>query len=404
MKQKKSFKGYSIVEVIIIIIITSIISALATGIILSNNNRTQGGSSYSSLLQDSNVKSFLNVYSSVINGYYENVDKKAAMDSAINGLMNYLGDKYTSYLDSSDTNTLNSKLAGEYTGIGVSLGDNGIIKDVFDDSPAAKAGIQVNDKIVAINDTDVTSKSSTDMTALIKANTNNTVKVTINRDNNNIDYNLKLDTLYVPAISTNTIEQNNHKIGYIYISTFSSSLHDQVAKALTKLENENIDSLILDVRGNGGGYLSAATDTASIFLKKGQVIYSLEDKSTNKTTYDETDESRNYPIVVLIDSGSASASEILTGALKDSYGAILVGNKSYGKGKVQQTYQLDDGSMVKYTSAKWFRPNGECVDEVGITPDYVIDLKYNKDEDGNITDFEDTQLNKAVEVISNINQ
>ena len=403
MKKKRDFKGYSIVEVIVIIVITSIVSAVSTGVIMSNNNRTTAGSTYSSLLQDENVKDFLNVYSSVLNGYYENVDKKAAMDSAINGMMSYLGDKYTTYLDENDTNSLNSKLAGEYTGIGVSLGDNGLIREVFDDSPAEKAGIKSNDKIIAINDTDVTNKTSSDMSSLIKSSNNSNVKVTVLRDNETFNYELTLDTLYVPAISTNIINQNDKKYGYIYISTFSSSLKEQISKALNKLEAEDISGLILDVRGNGGGYLSAATDTASMFLSKGKTIYSLEDKNSTKTTYDETDESRNYPIIVLIDGGSASASEILTGALKDSYGAVLVGKTSYGKGKVQQTYQLDDGSMVKYTSAKWLRPNGECVDGVGIDPDYSVELKYNKDEDGNITDFEDTQLNKAIEILSSNN-
>lgn len=399
-KTKINFRGYSIVEVIVIIIVTSIVSAITTGVILSNNNKTTSGSSYASLIKDENIKDFLNVYSSVLNGYYENVDEKAAMDSAISGLMNYLGDKYTTYLDTNDTSSLNSKLAGEYTGIGVSLSDNGVIKEIFDDSPAEKGGLEVNDKIIAINDSNVTEKTNTEIASLIKDSSNKNVKVTILRNNQNQDYNIAIDTLYIPAISTNIYNQNNKTIGYLYISTFSSSLKDQVSKAITKMESKNIDSLIIDLRGNGGGYLSAATDVASMFLEKGKAIYSLEEKDSTKTTYDLTDENRTYPIVILIDSGSASASEILTGALKDSYGATLVGKTSYGKGKVQQTYQLDDGSMVKYTSAKWLRPNGDCVDEVGITPDVSIDLKYNKDASGNVTDFEDTQLNKAIEILS----
>jgi carboxyl-terminal processing protease len=399
-KIKTEFRGFNIIEVIIIIVVTSLVSALTTGIILSNNNKTSSGSSYASLLQDSNIKEFLNVYSSVLNGYYENVDTKAAMDSAISGLMNYLGDKYTTYLDSNDTSTLNNKLAGEYTGIGVSLSDNGVIKEIFEDSPAEKGGLEIDDKIIAINDNNVTEKTNSEIASLIKDSSDKNVKVTILRDNQNYDYNIAIDTLYIPAISTKVYNQNNKNIGYLYISTFSSSLGDQVAKALTKMDSQNIDSLIIDLRGNGGGYLSAATDVASMFLPKGKAIYSLEEKDSTKTTYDLTDESRSYPIIVLIDSGSASSAEILTAALKDSYGATLVGKKSYGKGKVQQTYQLDDGSMVKYTSAKWLRPNGDCVDEVGITPDVSIDVKYEKDASGNVTSFEDTQLNKALEILS----
>lgn len=397
---KKTFKGYNIVEVIIIIIITSLVSAITTGIIINNNSRTTSGSTYSELLKDDNVKDFLNVYSSIINGYYENVDKEAAMDSAIDGLMTYLGDKYTTYLDSTDTDTLNSKLAGEYTGIGVSLAEDGIINEVFDDSPAQKGGLEVADQIIAVNDNDVQDKTNAEIASLIKETDASSIKITVLRNKEQYSYQIDIDTLYIPAITSKVYEQNNKKIGYIYISTFSSSLVDQVNNALTKLEGQNIDSLIIDVRGDGGGYLSSASGVASLFLEKGKTIYSLETKDNTTSTYDETTESRSYPIIVLIDSGTASASEILASSLKDSYNATLIGITSYGKGKVQQTYQMEDGSMVKYTSAKWLRPNGECIDGVGITPDINIELEYTKDEDGNVTSYTDTQLNKALEVLT----
>lgn len=397
---KKAFKGYNLIEVIIIIIITSIISAITTGIIVNNNSRTTSGSTYSELLKDDNVKDFLNVYSSIMNGYYENVDQEAAMDSAINGLMSYLGDKYTTYLDTTDTDSLNSKLAGEYTGIGVSLAEDAIINEVFDDSPAQKGGLKVDDQIIAVNDTDVQEKTNSEIASLIKGTDASNIKITVLRNNEQYSYQIDIDTLYIPAITSKVYEQDNKQIGYIYISTFSSSLVDQVSNALTKLEAQKIDSLIIDLRGDGGGYLSSASGVASMFLEKGQTIYSLETKDNTTTTYDETDESRSYPIVVLIDSGSASASEILASSLKDSYNATLIGITSYGKGKVQQTYQLEDGSMVKYTSAKWLRPNGECIDGIGIIPDINIELEYTKDDAGNVTSYTDTQLNKALEVLT----
>jgi carboxyl-terminal processing protease len=400
IKKDRTVKGFKLSEVIIIIIITSIVSAFTTGIIVSNNSRTTTGSSYADLLKNNEVKDFLNVYASVINGYYENVDANAVMDSAINGMMNYLGDKYTSYLDTSDTSTLNNKLVGEYTGIGVAITSSAIVSDVFDDSPAEKAGIQKDDQIIAINDDSVTDKTSSDISSLIK-NGDDKVKITVQRGDSKLDFTVTKDKLYIPAITSKIINSNSNNYGYIYISTFSATLASQMSKTLTKMENEsNIKGLILDLRGNGGGYLSAATDTASLFLAKGKTIYSLEGKDSTNSYQDETDEARDYPIVILMDGGSASASEILIGALKDSYEAILVGNTTYGKGKVQQTYQLDDGSMVKYTSAKWLRPNGECVDEVGIDPDYAVDIEYNKDNNGNIIDFKDLQLNKAIDIIS----
>ena len=164
---------------------------------------------------------------------------------------------------------------------------------------------------------------------------------------------------------------------------------------MTELESNGITSLIIDLRGNTGGYLKGATDIASIFIEKGKTLYYLENKEKKEEYKDETSELKNIPVIVLIDGTSASASEVLAAALKDSYGATLVGTLSYGKGKVQQTNKLEDGSMVKYTIAKWLRPNGECIDEIGIQPDYEIQLEQS--EEGYLID---TQLEKAIELLS----
>ncbi len=181
---------------------------------------------------------------------------------------------------------------------------------------------------------------------------------------------------------------------------FSATLDEQVASALADLENQGMQKLIIDLRGNTGGYLESAEATSSLFLEKGKLIYSLEGKEATTQYFDETDEHTNYPIVILINGQSASAAEILAAALKDSYGAILVGEKSFGKGKVQQTYNLSDGSMAKYTSAKWLRPNGSCIDGVGLIPDYIANMTYTYDDTGVINGQIDSQLNKAIEIIS----
>ena len=181
-------------------------------------------------------------------------------------------------------------------------------------------------------------------------------------------------------------------IGYIYIKNFSKNLSSQVDKALSYLEFNNINSLIIDVRDNAGGYLSSAEEVASFFIENGKVIYSLESNNKKYTYKDTTKESRKYKIAVLINGGSASASEILAAALKDSYGAILVGTKSYGKGKVQQVVPLESGGSVKYTSAKWLTPSGKCIDGTGLNPDYHVvyseEIPY------------DSQINKAIELLS----
>lgn len=379
-------------------VITAIISGLTAGVIVYSAYSKQTGMSYKTINNDTYLKEFLEVYSSINDEYYEDVNKEELVESAISAMLSYLGDSYTSFLSSEETDLLNESLAGEYQGIGVTISEHEII-EVFAKSPAEIAGVKVGDIITKINDKDVTKLNTSEVASLIKESNDESVSITVLRDDKEVNLNVLISTLYVPAITSNVIE--NTDIGYIRIATFSSSVVNQVSDALTDLKKENIKSLIIDVRVNSGGYLSAAEGISNLFLDKGKVIYTLKSKNSTNIVKDTTDIKEEMPVVVLIDSASASASEILAAALKDSYGAILVGNKSYGKGKVQQTVSLINGSMAKYTSAKWYRPNGECIDGVGIIPDYEVDIAYETDKDGNIINATDTQLNKAVELLSN---
>ena len=318
------------------------------------------------------------------------------LDEAIAGMMDYLGDDYTTYLDDESTAELFETLSGEYNGIGVSINnsDKSIVK-VYSNTPASKAGIQEGDIIVGFNDTDVTNMTATEVVNLIK-NSNDYFTLKLQRGTETISVSLKNETLIAPNIEYYTVENTN--IGYLYLQTFSNTLATQVENALNELENNGMSSLIIDLRNNTGGYLTAATDVASIFLEKGERIYSLSYQNDVTNFNDETNEHKDYKIVVLINENTASASEILAAALKQSYGATIVGETSFGKGKVQQTMQLDDGSMVKYTSAYWLTPNGTCIDGTGINPDYYIVNEEVTDEEGNIT-IPDAQLNRAIEVL-----
>ena len=399
MNQVNNYKGFSLGWVIGIVVVTSIISALTAGVIVYNNNKLSYDTTYGDLSNDEDLNEFLSVYANILSNYYEDVDTGALLDEAIAGMMDYLGDDYTTYLDDDSTAELFDSLSGEYKGIGVSINnsDKSIVK-VYDNTPAKKAGILPGDIIIGFNDTDVTNMTATEVVNLIKEN-NGTFTLKLQRGEQVVTVSLKNETLIAPNIDYYMVE--NSSIGYLKIQTFSKTLATQVSSALNELENEGMTSLIIDLRDNTGGYLTAATDVASIFLEKGKRIYSLSDQS-NVTNYnDETSESKNYKIVVLINENTASASEILAAALKESYGATIVGETSFGKGKVQQTMQLDDGSMVKYTSAYWLTPNGTCVDGVGISPDYYILNEEVTDENGEVT-IPDAQLNKAIEVLQGI--
>ena len=386
---KKNKKEFGLLNIIIVIIITSIVTSLTTGLIIYNNKNANDINNDNSLIE------FVEAYKSILNNYYTDVDKNKLIDEAIKGMLNYLGDDYTTYLNSSDTSELSEKLAGKYQGIGVELIEGNKINKIFEDSPAEECGLQVGDIIVKVNDKDVKTYTANEIANEIKSIKDNKFRLTVNRGEEEISFELSLKELNIPAIEAKVIENNEKRIGYIYISTFSNTVYEQFNNKLKELEESHIDSLIIDVRNNTGGYLKAATDIASLFLEKGKVIYSLDSKSKKETYKDETAESRNYQISVLINESSASASEILAAALKESYNAILIGKKSYGKGKVQQTASLKDGSMYKYTSAKWLTPNGVCIDKKGINPDYEIDLQINEETN----EVVDTQLQKAIELL-----
>lgn len=392
----KSNKGFDLFTVIIIICIVSISSAITVGVIVTNGYKNTIGIAYKDIANDKDLSEFLEVYSNITKNYYEDIDKEKMLDSAIDAMLKYVDDPYTTYLDEKETQQLDQRLSGTYEGIGVIIKGNEIVS-ITEGSPAEKAGLLPGDKILIINDIDVREYSSNAISILIRYGKEKTLNMKVLREGEELDFTLELATLTNHDVGY-TIDKN--KIGYINISVFSRTLDSQMEEALIDLKNENMERLILDLRDNTGGYLDIAEKVASRFLEKGKLIYSLESKDSKDDHYDETDDKLDVPIVILLNSSSASASEILAGALKDSYGAVIVGQTSYGKGKVQQTYDLSNGTKAKYTSARWLRPNGECVDGVGIKPDYEVELLYEYDEEGNTVGIVDTQLQKAVEVIS----
>lgn len=397
----ENVNGFKLKEVIVIIILTALVTSITIGVILYNQNKLTKNITYQDLNQDKALKEFLGVYASLIDEYYEDVDKTAMLESAISAMFNYLGEDYSTYMNKEETDALAQRLIGEYKGIGITINNENTIVEFIEGGSAKEAGLMIGDKIIAINGNVIvtedqfnkidenTNTSSNQITSFIeKSNVGDHLTITVSRENKNLNFDVIVKKIFIPAINYKILEEN---IGYLRISTFSNTLKDQVKIALQSMESNTMHSLIIDLRDNTGGYLAAAKDVASMFLEKGRVIYSLEEKENTTEYKDETDEKREYKIVVLFNEDSASASEVLIAALKESYGAITVGTKSYGKGKVQQTYSLEDGSMVKYTSAKWLTPNGTCIDKIGITPDYVVEVdKSNLDRDN--------QLEQAIEL------
>lgn len=387
------------IQLAIIVSIPTLIMSIISGSLvynkLNNGKVTTTNNKY--------VNEFISTYNKLLDEYYEDLDENKLVDAAINGMLSYTGDDYTIYMNEDATESLNERLDGTYDGIGIRIGlnDNNqiYVYEVFDESPAKNAGIQVGDILLSINGEDVTNKSTEQASSIIKNSKETKFVIGVNRNGQSLNFELERKTLIVPAISSSIKEVNGKKIGYIYLETFSSTIDTQVETTLLSMEESGIDSLIVDVRYNTGGYLSSCTNIIELFLAKDKLMYTIKSKKDSTDYKDTTDIKREYPIVVLINGSSASASEILASSLKYSYGATIVGTKSYGKGKVQTTGTLDDGTMIKYTSARWFMPNGECIDEKGLEPDVKIELS--EDYKNNPIEENDNQLNEALKILSN---
>lgn len=390
-------KEYSLCGVIIIIVTTAVISALSTGILIMRNYSTDDGQSYSEIIKDENIQEFIDVYSKLTTNYYENINKKEIIDSAISGMTSYLGDQYTGLLDEDKSSSLYDSLNAKYDGIGITIKDS-YIENVLYNSSAAKAGLKMNDKIISINNINIENKTSDEIKNIINENKSNKIDLRVIRNNEILDFNnLKITSIDYPNLRYSFVENND--IGYIKIDLFSTNINKQLENALFQLSKYS--GLIIDLRNNSGGYLEEAYQTAEIFLPKGSVIYSLLQKDNRKQEFkDKTNDKQDVPIVVLVNGNTASAAEILAAALKDSYGAVLVGSQTYGKGKVQHTYSLSSGEMVKYTASLWYRPNGTNIDGTGIIPDYQVENDFETNE-ANETFIIDNQYKKAIDIIIN---
>lgn len=390
-KKKKTVFSYSTQELLIVVVVTCLISSVTTAAVLYFKNRSENAIAYHRLNDDEGLSNFVNLYADILKNYYEDVDKEGMINAATNSMLSFLGDDYTSYLSEEQAGALTDKLDSKYEGIGIQITGN-IVYSVFENSPAEKAGLKKGDIIKKIDEIDITMENYTAITDRIKEDKDE-FKLIVLRDDEELEFTVGKDSIDVPVVEYSLVKDS--KIGYISISTFSNSAPKQMENALNELKEEGMESLIIDVRSNTGGYLKSASDIAKLFLEKGKVIYSLESKNKTKDYVDDTSASTNYDIIVLINGESASSSEVLAAALKDSYGARVVGETSYGKGKVQTTKGLENGGMIKYTSSKWLRPNGECIDGIGIIPDYEIKLEI--DEKNNTVI--DTQLEKAIELL-----
>lgn len=383
---------FNLFEVTIIILMTALVVAVSTGLVVYHN---ADGITKSKFLGNSDyLGEFESAYNNILESYVEKVDEKGLVNSAIQGMYNYVGDPYTSYLDPETTEDLTDRLNGQYEGIGVEISkveEGVLIVNVFENGPAKEAGIEPGDIIIKVEDNEVTNKSAAEVSNLIKTSKKDTIEISVLRGGITKVITVDKKQVYIPSV----MKANYDGVGYLQITTFSDTTYEQFKNALEELENDGISSLVIDVRNNGGGYLNSAVSIAELFIEKGKNVYGLEGKNGTSFYEDKTKTSREYKVAVLMNSGSASASEILAAALKESYGATLVGTTSYGKGTVQETAKLETGGMVKVTTAYWLTPNGNKINGKGLTPDVEANGSYYE----NMPYEEDIQLQSAINTV-----
>ena len=339
------------------------------------------------------------VYDKIVNEYYGTVDEDKLAEAAISGMLSIL-DKNTTYLNEADTTSFNNRMQGEYYGIGVEVftADNSgiLVMSVLKNSPAEAAGILEGDFIIAVDGESLIGKKATYFNSII-SNSKNSVKLTIERNKKNIDISLTPEKIIIESVSSNIFYRDSKKVGYIKIDIFAANTASQFIAMLNKLEENGIDSLIIDVRNNAGGYLSNVATILELFMNNGTTLYKIETKESTTARKDITDDKREYPVVVLVNGSSASASEILATCFKENKGSDIVGTKTYGKGTVQEQISVLDNSMAKITTKKWLTPNGNWIDGVGVEP--TIKVELNSNYLNNPTYNNDNQLETAINVI-----
>ncbi len=349
--------------------------------------------------KDKYLKKFVDEYGEVKNNYYKNIDWRKALDNSMEGLLQSLDDDYAGIIKAEDTSTYDSKINGEYEGLGmevISANDKIKVISVFKNSPADLAGIKIDDEIIKVDNIDLIGKSTNVLTNYVEK-IDKEVELTINRKKEEKKIKITKGKIIVPSVSSEMIDEEQ-KIGYIELSRFSNNTYAIFKEELNKLEKNGMQKLIIDVRGTNGGVLQSAYQITSEFLDNSKIVYQIETNKETTKFYSEGTKTKNYPIVVLQDTNSTSGAEILSSALKENLNATIIGTESYGKGTVQELHYMDNGSEYKFTTKKWLTSKSKWVDTIGVKP--TIEEPASKEYRENPTRENDNQLKKALEYLT----
>lgn len=391
-KENKTSR-FGLAEVIVLVVTTMFVSlfmgSVVTYSIFYKNTSATDEKELSELIEN---------YHYIKENYYDEIDKEALIDGAIKGMLETLGDKHSSFIEDGNTSSFDRELQGSYEGVGIevyNLNDAIYVNRVFTNSSAEEVGLKPGDKIISVDNKNLEGKTTSDFSNYISnKKVGTSFKLIYERDGKQETVTLKKKFVVITSVVSKVIEQNDKKVGYIGISTFSATTTNQFEKELKKLEKEQIDSLIIDLRGNSGGHLSVVKDMLSLLMDKKHVIYQIESKGQTEKYYSEGTETKTYPIVVLQNKNSASASELMSSALQEQMNATVVGTTSYGKGTVQEVVNLTDGNQYKFTTKKWLTSKGTWINGVGVKPNIEVELDSKYAE--TFEDADDNQLQTAL--------
>ena len=384
---------FNIPEIVVVVVISTLFGVIV-GCILTYGRGIAAG------LDNKYVKELINTYNAIIENYYGNISEADLLNAAVDGMVDVLGDQYSYYMNKNETADFNQTLDGSYIGIGATIkfSDSGNeIIELFENSPADKAGLKVGDIIIGVNGVGVSGYSANELSNLLVGENGTSVDIKVKRGEEVKEFSFMRGIVTIPSVSSKVVEDKDIKIGYIDIDNFAANTYYQFKDHLTKLEKNKIGSLIIDVRDNTGGHLTQVNKILSMFFDKKTLLYQIETKNGVENVYSTGKDERNYEVVVLINYGSASASEILASAFQDNYkNSTIVGMKSYGKGTIQSAIRLSTGASLKYTSQKWLTSKGVWLDNKGVVPDIEVKI-----EDPNylVTDEKDLQYLKAIEIL-----
>ncbi len=410
--EDKKLKRQNIYKVVMLVVLTATITFMLTTMVMYNKFSTSYGSlgdkgtttgttttSYTDL-----VKTLETFKAMIKQKYIGEVDEEQMIEGAIKGFVEGLGDPYTEYLPKEEMAEFTEETSGQYVGIGVYLTNDKttntiLVVGIMNGSPALDAGMQAGDIIEKVNDVTYTGETMDDAIKVLKGEEGTSAKVTVLRDGKEIDLTVTRKKITVEHVSSKMVEDN---IAYLQVDSFDSGVAESFKNKITDIKNQGAKGIIIDLRSNGGGIVDEATGIADLFLKKGETILITKSKIANEQlTVSKNDAIiTDIPVVILVNEGTASASEILAGALKDKYpNTTIVGMKTYGKGVIQTLYSLSDGSGLKITTEEYYTPNHNKINKEGITPDVKVDLTKNA-EGKYETEFDkDAQVKKAIETI-----